>query len=89
MLGSSSTYRHTRQARTDLRRQADSLGFPTAKRAAFAIELEIAETDFVQEFQSLPDLAKHIANDLLFGAAERDSEREACLLRKSESCRIG
>ena len=60
------------QARADLGGEANPLRFTARKRAAFAIEREIAESDFKQELQARLNFADHLGHDglLLIGQVE-------------------
>ena len=51
------------QPGTDLRRQPDSLRFAAGKRAALAIEREIAEADLDEKLQARLNLANHFGDD--------------------------
>jgi len=53
------------QPATDLGRQANALGFATGQRAAGAIEVEIIETDIVEEAQALDDFLENGLGDLV------------------------
>src|SRR5690242_603322 len=49
----------------DLRRQANTLGFATAERAAFPVQREIAEADVAQKAKARSHLLDDFAADLL------------------------
>ena len=53
--------KHAGEARTDLRREPDSLGFATGKRRPLAGERQVIEADIDQERQAIADLPQHFA----------------------------
>ena len=55
--------KHAAEIRAELRGQPDALGFAAGKRRHGATELQVAETDFVEELQSLADFGKNVAGD--------------------------
>ena len=57
------------QSRADLRREPDALRFAAGKRAAFAIEREIAEPDLDEKLQARFNFAHDVGDDhsLLLG----------------------
>src|SRR3989338_5401243 len=57
------------QPRTDLGSEPDALGFPAGKRARFAVQGEIFESDVRHEFQPVADLAQGDLRDLFEAAS--------------------
>src|SRR4029077_11771433 len=53
----------TAKARTDLRGEANALGFAAGKRSSRAIEAEIAEADGKQEIEALGDFFEGALGD--------------------------
>ncbi len=62
---------HTRQARADLRGQADALALAAGQRAGGAGQREIVEADVEQEGEALADLFQDAAGDLVLLRVER------------------
>jgi hypothetical protein len=54
---------HARQARPDLRRQADALALAARQRAAGPVEIQVIEPDIVEEAQPLDDLLQDRLRD--------------------------
>ena len=72
---------NTGQSGSDLRRETNALRFAAGKRAAFAIQRQITESDFDQEFQARFNFAHDIGNDepLLLGQLQpADVFRRCC-----------
>ncbi len=61
---------HAAQIGTQLRSKADPLALAAAERDGAATQLQIAEADFVEEFQALCDFGEDVAGDQLPGAGE-------------------
>ena len=64
------------QAAADLRGQADALRFAPGKRAAFAIEREIAEPDLDEEVEPIGKLPPHFGGDELLLLVEHEAVEE-------------
>src|SRR5260370_10500299 len=61
---------NTTQARTDLRGQADALGFAAGKRGGGAVQAEIAKADGEQELDTLGNFFQRARRDFFFALAE-------------------
>ena len=55
--------KHSHQARPDLRRQSNALGFAARKGVGGALESQIVESDIDQESESLADLFENLTGD--------------------------
>ena len=55
--------KHAAEVGTELRRQADTLGFAARKRGNASAQLQIAQADLRQEFQTLANLRQNIPRD--------------------------
>src|SRR5213078_4384567 len=62
-----------REARADLRRQADPLPLPARERRGAAIEREVAEADAREEAQALADFLEDLSLDRLLARREREA----------------
>src|SRR5260370_15868664 len=67
---------HPLQVRAQLRGQADALRFAPRERRCAAIELQVPETDTLEEFQARADLRQQVARDLPLTRAEPESGEE-------------
>ena len=61
---------HAAQPRTDLRRQANALGFAARKRGGRAVEGEIAEPDGEQKIEPFGDFGERAPGDLALPQSE-------------------
>src|SRR5207245_553257 len=59
-----------RETRANLTGEADALRFAAAQRAAFAIEREVTEADFLHEREAIPDFASDLRGDHALRFAE-------------------
>src|SRR6266566_5437356 len=64
--------KHSSQAGPDLSGEPDPLRFAATKRAALAIEREIAQPDLEQELQTRFNLTQQFRRDLLLLCRKRD-----------------
>ena len=58
---------HAAEVGAELRGEADALRLAAGKRVAGAVELEVAEADFLEELKPLFDLRQDVAGDELAG----------------------
>ena len=61
---------HARQPGADLRGEPDALRLAAGERAAFAVEIEVAQADFHEEPQPRRHLADDLCGDLAQGVAQ-------------------
>src|SRR5207302_6445801 len=59
-----------REAAADLRGEADALALAAAERAAGAVEVEVVETDIVEEAQALVDFLEDDLGDFVLRRGE-------------------
>jgi hypothetical protein len=87
---------HAREARADLRGQADALRLAARERLGAAVQAQVVEAHVVQEFQAQADLAHHLVGDVGLGAAqlerlepgERIAQREVAQLEDRHARRL-
>ena len=77
-----------RETGTDLRRKADALRLAATQRAAFAIEREVAEADFLHECEPVFDLARDFRDDGALGLREREMLDEPARIRDREAAKL-
>ena len=63
----------TLQVRAELSSQPDSLGFPSRERGGGTIQLEITQTNVVEEFQSLNDFRENVPGDCEIATGELEA----------------
>ena len=75
------------QVRAELRRQPDALRLAARERGRGAVEREVAQAHFLEEFEAAPDLGDHVARDLGFAPHELQRSRPTCAHRPPTTAR--
>src|SRR5260370_37183609 len=86
---------NTAKARTDLRGQADALGFPAGERGGGTVQAEVAEADGEQEFDTFGNFFQRARGDFFLETGKlcqnfvdsraRGAERERGAIRDGQT----
>ncbi|MDQ0742922.1 hypothetical protein QFZ62_000230 [Clavibacter sp. B3I6] len=80
---------HAREARADLRGQADALRLAARERRGRPREVQVVEADLDEELQAHPDLPQHLGGDVRLAVRELELRHERLGVREAHLGHVG